>query len=234
MAYQDYRQTLMPIRGDPLPPRTTVGDRLRGLIPYAPVIGSVVGAIASAREARKNREFQERMSNTAHQREVADLRSAGLNPVLSGHGGASSPAGSMGDMSGFGEAIPKGIAAALGIRQAEAQIGLTDAQALQARTQAYDLQTSAGSRYGLIDAQRAVAEGNAAQVREMLPLMVEQARAEIMRTISGARAAQAVAALDEAALSGAMNQAEFEKLIGEAGPALRLLFEALRTIRRPR
>lgn len=48
----------------------------------------------NADQARINRDWQERLSNTAHQREVSDLLAAGLNPILSANGGASMPSGS--------------------------------------------------------------------------------------------------------------------------------------------
>lgn len=62
----------------------------------------------NAAEAAKNRNWQEMMSNTAHQREIADLKAAGLNPVLSVTGGSGAPVGSGATASGVTSAGAKG------------------------------------------------------------------------------------------------------------------------------
>lgn len=49
----------------------------------------------NASEAEKSRNWQERMSNTAYQRQVADMKAAGINPYASLSHGASTPNGAV-------------------------------------------------------------------------------------------------------------------------------------------
>lgn len=62
----------------------------------------------NASEAAKSRSWQEYMSNTAHQREIKDLKAAGLNPVLSAMGGNGASVTSGATASGVTSAGAKG------------------------------------------------------------------------------------------------------------------------------
>ena len=70
--------------------------------------------------AREQNLFQREMSNTAHQREVADLQAAGLNPMLSAGGnGGSTPSGAGSTMVAPQIEMPDIMAYGISLKQLE-------------------------------------------------------------------------------------------------------------------
>jgi len=91
----------------------------------AGLLGGVMQNRAAAGAASRQMNFQERMSNTQYQRGMADMRAAGLNPMLAySQGGASSPGGASYSPVNVGSAAAQGGLTGMQIAQTAENINL--------------------------------------------------------------------------------------------------------------
>ncbi len=102
------------------------------------LLGGFLRNRAARRESARQMAFQERMSSTAHQREVKDLRLAGLNPILSATGGsgASSPGGAQAPIV---NPVSSAVSSALSARRVQQEI--LNLKAVKLKTEADTRQT---------------------------------------------------------------------------------------------
>ena len=86
------------------------------------VIGSGVSAAANMMTAERSMQHSQRMDSTKWQRNVADMKAAGINPILAAQTGANNTA------QGSAAQIPDLAATALGAAKIKAEIGVLKSQ----------------------------------------------------------------------------------------------------------
>lgn len=195
--------------------------------------------------AREQMAFQERMSSTAYQRATADMRSAGLNPMLAfSQGGASSPSGSTAVVQNSAVAGQQSaasaantIAALQALQLNRAQVDQVQAQTAQIRSQTMDQAVNTAAKLAEIQNVRAQALATEERVpgiradsqRNLQKLEEEKYPGSYPASAFAAdvRERKAKASLAELEIPKSQSESKFYEDTGSLSPYLRLFMNMI-------
>lgn len=218
-----------------LPGVTVAASPIASLL-GSPVAGAAIGGLGSllggvmanrgaSKEADKSRQWQERMRATQYQTAVADLKAAGLNPMLAySQGGAGTPSGAQAQVQNVGTPA---VTSAMDVLTRMLSAENLHAQNEQIRSQTANIRINTEKQLADMD----LTSATEAEVRQRLRLAEGTFAADVEKR--KAEAAMARYGVDEAKASSEFWSVggPWAKLAKEGGPLLSSAMSILRMLR---